>query len=58
MCKGRGPSINHTAEFLRLAERNALNESESQQVARYMEGLKPTIRDKIGVQMVSTMDDA
>lgn len=58
MCKGRGPSINHTAEFLRLAERNALNESESQQVARYMEGLKPTIRDKIGVQMVETVDDA
>ncbi|XP_031402603.1 uncharacterized protein LOC116212173 [Punica granatum] len=41
----------YTAEFLRLAEHNALNESESQQVARYMEGLKPTIRDKIGLQM-------
>ncbi|XP_031402580.1 uncharacterized protein LOC116212147 [Punica granatum] len=48
----------YTAEFLRLAERNALNELESQQVARYMEGLKPTIRDKIGVQMVATVDDA
>ncbi|PKI59980.1 hypothetical protein CRG98_019626 [Punica granatum] len=48
----------YTAKFLRLAERNALNESESQQVARYMEGLKPTIRDKIGVQMVATVDDA
>ncbi|XP_031392827.1 uncharacterized protein LOC116204716 [Punica granatum] len=47
----------YTAEFLRLAERNALNESESQQVARYMEGLKPTIRDKIGVQMVATVED-
>ncbi|XP_031405672.1 uncharacterized protein LOC116214403 [Punica granatum] len=34
----------YTVEFLRLAERNALNESESQQVAQYMEGLKPTIR--------------
>ncbi|PKI60575.1 hypothetical protein CRG98_019051 [Punica granatum] len=47
----------YTAEFLRLAEHNALNESESQQVARYMEGLKPTIRDKIGLQMVATVDD-
>ncbi|PKI78185.1 hypothetical protein CRG98_001420 [Punica granatum] len=48
----------YTAEFLRLAECNALNESKSQQVARYMEGLKPTIRDKIGVQMVAMVDDA
>ncbi|PKI61147.1 hypothetical protein CRG98_018467 [Punica granatum] len=48
----------YTVEFLRLAERNALNESKSQQVARYMEGLKPTIRDKIGMQMVATVDDA
>ncbi|PKI75489.1 hypothetical protein CRG98_004159 [Punica granatum] len=48
----------YTAEFLKLAERNALNESESQQVARYMKGLKPTIRDKIGMHMVATVDDA
>ncbi|PKI78459.1 hypothetical protein CRG98_001099 [Punica granatum] len=48
----------YMVEFLRLAERNALNELESQQVTRYMEGLKPTIRDKIGVQMVAMVDDA
>ena len=46
-------SVNeYTAEFFRLAERNQLLESEKQQAARYLSGLKQTIRDKIGVRMV------
>ena len=39
----------YIAEFMRLAERNDLHESEGQQAARHLEGLKPQIRDKIGL---------
>ncbi|PKI37376.1 hypothetical protein CRG98_042253 [Punica granatum] len=48
----------YTIEFFRLAECNALNKLESQQVARYVEGLKPTSRDEVGVQIVATVGDA
>ena len=42
----------YASEFMRLAERNQLSESDNQQIARYLNGLKPNIRDKIGIQMV------
>ena len=40
-CAQGSRSMNeYTAEFLRLAERNQLSESENQQAARYLSGLK------------------
>ena len=48
----------YTAEFLRLVERNQLSESENQQATRYLSGLKQTIRDKIGVDMVFSVQEA
>ena len=48
----------YTDEFLRLAERNQLSESENQQAARYLSGLKQNIRDKIGVHMVFSVQEA
>ena len=48
----------YTTEFMRLAERNDLRESEGQQAARYLEGLKPQIKDKIGVQVMRNLHEA
>ena len=44
--------------FFRLTEMNKLLESENQQVARYLSGLKHTIRDKIGMQMDFNVQEA
>ena len=43
---------------MRLAEQNDLRESEGQQAARYLEGLKPQIRDMIRVQVMRDLRDA
>ena len=43
---------------MRLAERNDLRESEGQQAARYLEGLKQQIRDKIRVQVMRNLHEA
>ena len=48
----------YTIEFMRLAKRNNLRESEGQHAARYLEGLKPQIRDKIGVQVMKNFHEA
>ena len=42
---------------MRLAERNDLKESKGQQAARYLERLKPQIRDKIGVKMIRNLHE-
>ena len=47
----------YSIEFLRLVERNQLSESENQQVAGYLSGLKQTSRDKIWVQMVFSVQE-
>ncbi|KAI5661220.1 hypothetical protein M9H77_20543 [Catharanthus roseus] len=43
---------------MRLAERNNLRENEVYQVSRYLDGLKPQIRDRIRVQVVKSMTEA
>ena len=49
-------SVNeYTSEFLRLMKRNQLSESDNRQAARYLNGLKSTIHDKIGVLMVMSV---
>ncbi|XP_012849859.1 PREDICTED: uncharacterized protein LOC105969631 [Erythranthe guttata] len=48
----------YTAEFMRLLERNNLRENENQQVARYLNGLRSNIRDRIGLQPVYNVDNA
>ncbi|GKA78117.1 transposon ty3-I gag-pol polyprotein, partial [Tanacetum coccineum] len=48
----------YTAEFHRLSSRNDLSETESQQVTRYINGLRPEIQDRISLVPVYTLDDA
>ena len=45
-------------EFLRLASCNQLSESDNQQAARYLGGLRDNIGDKIGMQMVLCVQKA
>ena len=42
---------------MRLVERNDLRESEGQQVAKYVDGLKLQIRDKIGATILRNMSE-
>ncbi|XP_019053155.1 PREDICTED: uncharacterized protein LOC109114638 [Nelumbo nucifera] len=52
-------SVNeYTSEFQRLAERNQLSESDNQQATHYLSGLRPAIKDKIGVQMILSVQEA
>ena len=58
-CQQGGRSVyEYITEFMRLAERNNLLESEGQQVARYLEGLRMNLRDRIGVQVIRTLSEA
>jgi len=48
----------YTDEFLRLAERNSLNETQGQMVSRYVNGLTTSIQDRIGLQVFWDVHEA
>ncbi|XP_038989925.1 uncharacterized protein LOC120113183 [Phoenix dactylifera] len=48
----------YTDEFNRLNARNNLSETENQQVARYIGGLKPAIRDQVDLYPVWSLTEA
>ncbi|XP_039122362.1 uncharacterized protein LOC120258941 [Dioscorea cayenensis subsp. rotundata] len=48
----------YTEEFHRLSARNNLSETEAQQTARFMSGLRTTIRDRVELAPVYGVDEA
>jgi hypothetical protein len=48
----------YTDEFLRLAERNSLNETQGQTVSRYVNGLTSSIHDRIRFQVFWDVHEA
>lgn len=48
----------YTEEFMRLAKRNHLMETENQKIERYNNGLKLSIQEKISLQNLWTLQKA
>lgn len=58
-CKQLSRSVQvYTEEFLRLSARNNLAESEAQQTARYINGLRLNIQDRVSLHRLFSVEDA
>ncbi|KAI6691341.1 hypothetical protein NL676_028169 [Syzygium grande] len=58
-CRQSNRSVQaYTEEFLRLSARNNLDESEAQQTARYINGLRLNIQDRVSLHRLFSVEDA